>query len=208
MSGRLSGQLILGGQRLALTRCNPPVCTPDALAAFAGSYESREVESRHTISVRGAELIVEYGLGCDKGLAFAMEPIAPDVFLVRPTAPGIAYRHVFRFDRDAAGRVTSAVVTMERLKGLRLWRDSTRISTLPPCRTQARTALSVRPSFWSTTAMDFPLSRINRTDLLCLVLVRERSPLALGHGPLLAHFRAICSVHETGGGSLPICSRL
>ena len=74
--------------------------------------------------VRGAELIVEYGLGCDKGLAFAMEPIAPDVFLVRPTAPGITYRHVFRFDRDAAGRVTSAVVTMERLKRLGLTRVS------------------------------------------------------------------------------------
>jgi hypothetical protein len=55
-------------------------------------------------------------------MRFAMEPIAPDIFLVRPTAPGIAYRHVFRFERDADGTVASAVVTMERLKGLRLRR--------------------------------------------------------------------------------------
>jgi CubicO group peptidase (beta-lactamase class C family) len=120
----VSGRLILGGQMLTLKRCDPPRYSPDALAAFTGDYESREISSRHTISVHGVELIVEYGLGCDAERAFVMEPIAPDVFLVRPTAPGIAYRHVFRFDRDAAGRVTSAVVTMERLKGLRLWRAS------------------------------------------------------------------------------------
>ena len=85
-------------------------------------YESREVASRHTVSVAGQALIVEYGLGCDEGLAFTMEPIAPDVFLVRPTAPGIAYRHVFRFERDAVGAVVAAVVTMERLKRWRLER--------------------------------------------------------------------------------------
>src|SRR6266700_6262069 len=36
-------------------------------------------------------------------------------------------------------------------------------ASIPACRTQARTALSVRPSSWATTPMDFPLSRINRT---------------------------------------------
>jgi hypothetical protein len=113
-------RLILGGQTLALRRFDAPSYMPDALAAFAGVYESREVASRHTVSVAGEALIVEYGLGCDEGLAFAMEPIAPDVFLVRPTAPGVAYRHVFRFERDAAGAVVAAVVTMERLKRWRL----------------------------------------------------------------------------------------
>jgi hypothetical protein len=34
--------------------------------------------------------------------------------------PGIAYRHVFRFEGDGGGAVVGAVVTMERLKGLRL----------------------------------------------------------------------------------------
>jgi hypothetical protein len=115
-------RLILGGQTLALRRFDAPRYTPDALAAFAGVYESLEVASRHTVSVAGQALVAEYGLGCDEGLAFTMEPIAPDVFLVRPTAPGIAYRHVFRFERDPAGAVVAAVVTMERLKRWRLER--------------------------------------------------------------------------------------
>jgi hypothetical protein len=115
-------RLTLGGQTLALRRFDAPSYTAAALAAFAGVYESVEVASRHTISVVGERLIVEYGLGGDGGLTFAMEPIAPDVFLVRPTAPGIAYRHVFRFERDAAGTVIAAVVTMERLKNWRLER--------------------------------------------------------------------------------------
>jgi len=46
------------------------------------------------------------------------------VFLVEPTGPGIAYRHVFRFERDGAGTVAAAVVTMERLKGVRLARTA------------------------------------------------------------------------------------
>jgi hypothetical protein len=37
-----------------------------------------------------------------------------------PRVEGIAYRHVFRFERDGAGAVAGAVVTMERLKGVRL----------------------------------------------------------------------------------------
>jgi hypothetical protein len=53
-----------------------------------------------------------------------MKPIAPDVFLVEPTGPGIAYRHIFRFERDGAGAVVAAVVTMERLKGVRLDRTA------------------------------------------------------------------------------------
>jgi hypothetical protein len=51
-----------------------------------------------------------------------MEPIGRDLFLVRPHGPGIAYRHVFRFERDPRGTVVAAVVTMERLKGVRLCR--------------------------------------------------------------------------------------
>ena len=58
----------------------------------------------------------------DGGPGFAMDPIAEDMFLVRPTAPGIAYRHLFRFERDTAGHVVRAVVTMERLKQVPLLR--------------------------------------------------------------------------------------
>jgi hypothetical protein len=117
-------RLVLGGHMLSLRRFDAPSYTQAALAAFAGVYESGEVASRHTVSIAGGTLIVEYGLGCDEGLAFTMEPIAPDVFLVRPTGPGIAYRHVFRFERDAAGTVIAAVVTMERLKRWRLERGA------------------------------------------------------------------------------------
>ena len=112
----------LGGQRIAFRKCSAPTCTPDALGAFTGRYENQEIGSRHLVSVRDGTLSIAYGLGADRGLRFPMEPIAPDIFLVRPTAPGVAYRHVFRFERDAGGTVVSAVVTMERLKGLRLSR--------------------------------------------------------------------------------------
>src|SRR4029434_2661627 len=36
---------------------------------------------------------------------------------------------------------------------------------------------------------------------LCLELLRERPPRALGHDTLLPHFRAIGGVHRTGAGS-------
>ena len=117
-------RLRLGGQEMALRRHEPPRYTVEALAAFAGAYESRAIDSRHRVSVRDAALFVEYGLGGDGGRAFPMRPIAPDVFLVEPTAPGIAYRHVFRFERDLGGRVIAAVVTMERLKRVRLERTA------------------------------------------------------------------------------------
>ena len=120
--GEVSGRLDLGGQRIALRRFDTPRPAAAALEAFTGRYESSEIASRHTIRVQDGALTVEYGPGADRALRFAMEPIAPDIFLVRPTAPGIAYRHVFRFERDADGAVESAVVTMERLKGVRLRR--------------------------------------------------------------------------------------
>ena len=122
--GGVTCRLRLGGQDMVLRRHEPPWYTPEALAAFAGCYESGEIDSRHRVRVQGAGLIVEYGLGGDGGRAFAMKPIAPDVFLVEPTGPGIAYRHVFRFERDGAGAVVAAVVTMERLKGVRLDRTA------------------------------------------------------------------------------------
>jgi len=115
-------RLSLGGQTMTLLKRDPPGHTPEALAAFVGTYENSEIASRHRIRLEGHELIIDYGLGGDGGLAFAMEPIARDAFLVRPTAPGIAYRHLFRFERDPAGRVVSAVVTMERLKNVQLLR--------------------------------------------------------------------------------------
>jgi hypothetical protein len=120
--GDVACRMNLGGQRIALRKCRPPRYAPDALAAFTGRYESAEIGSRHVIRVQDDALTVEYGPGADRALRFVMEPLAPDIFLVRPTAPGIAYRHVFRFERGDDGAVTGAVVTMERLKGVRLRR--------------------------------------------------------------------------------------
>ena len=95
----------------------------DALAAFAGRYESAEIASRHSIRIRDGALIVEYGPGADRGLRFAMEPIAPDVFLVR--ADGARASRTATCSGSSAdddGAVVGAVVTLERLKGVRLRR--------------------------------------------------------------------------------------
>ncbi len=107
---------------MTLLKCNPPAYALEALAAFVGTYENPEIASRHQIRVEANELIIDYGLGADGGLAFAMDPIARDAFLVRPKTPGIDYRHLFRFKRDPAGSVVGVVVTMERLKNVRLSR--------------------------------------------------------------------------------------
>jgi D-aminopeptidase len=122
--GDVTARMNLGGQRMALRKCAAPTYAADALAAFAGRYESAEIASRHAIRVLDGALRIAYGPDAAGPSEFAMEPIAPDIFLVRPTAPGIAYRHVFRFERDGDGAVVGAVVTMERLKGVRLRRVS------------------------------------------------------------------------------------
>jgi hypothetical protein len=116
----LVGRLDLGGQVLTLRRCEAPRYR--SLDEFAGIYESREMATRHRIRVKDGGLLIDYGLGRDAGLRFPMEPIARDVFLVRPSAPGVAYRHLFRFERDTAGQVVGVFVTMERLKNARLVR--------------------------------------------------------------------------------------
>jgi len=112
----------LGGQRVTLRKSSPPVYGPEALRGFGGRYENAEIASRHAIRVDGGALQIAYGPGGSRDRVFPMEPIAPDVFLVRPTAPGIAYRHLFHFHRDRTGDVAGAAVTMERLKGVRLRR--------------------------------------------------------------------------------------
>jgi D-aminopeptidase len=127
----VTGHLNLGGQGIVLRKCSAPSYAADALGAFTGRYESQEIASQHSIRVQDGSLHIEYGLGGARGLRFTMEPVAPDIFLVRPTAPGVAHRHVFRFERDSDGIVVSAVVTMERLKGVRLWRASREAASSP-----------------------------------------------------------------------------
>lgn len=121
-AGAPACRLDLGGQRIALRRHARPVLDGAALDAFDGRYWSEEMQAGLRVRRDGAALAIQYGQGGDSGLVFPLEPIAPDVFLARPTAPGIAYRHVFRFGRDAAGGVADVHVTMERLKSVRLSR--------------------------------------------------------------------------------------
>ena len=121
-AGDVTCRVDLGGQRIVLRKRRPPGYSRQTLAAFAGRYESAEIDSEHVVQLEADALRIRYGPGADGGAGFAMEPVAPDIFLVRPTAPGVAYRHVFRFERGPDGAVVSAVVTMERLKGVRLRR--------------------------------------------------------------------------------------
>lgn len=117
-------RLNVGGQAMTFVKCTHPVHARDAMDELTGTYENSEIHSRHQVHVDGGALVIDYGLGGDRGRAYVMEPLMADVFLVRPAATGIAYRHVFRFERDASGTVVGAVVTMERLKNVRLTRTS------------------------------------------------------------------------------------
>jgi CubicO group peptidase (beta-lactamase class C family) len=113
-------RLELGGLRANLQRHAPARLELDD---YVGRYENAAIDSVHTVTRAGERLFIQYGPGFDAARRFVMQPIAPDIFLVRPTAPGVAHRHVFRFRREA-GRVTQAAVTMERLKRVRLSRSS------------------------------------------------------------------------------------
>lgn len=117
--GRDACHLNLGGIRARLTRqAVPRVMASD----YVGRYENAAIDSAHAVTVDADGLNMQYGLGFDAARRFPLQPIAPDIFLARPSAPGVAHRHVFRFERDGAGRVVAAIVTMERLKGVRLSR--------------------------------------------------------------------------------------
>ncbi len=67
-------RLDLGGQAMTLHKSARPIHAPEALAAFVGAYENQEIGSRHLIRVEGRDLVIDYGLGGDGGLAFVMEP--------------------------------------------------------------------------------------------------------------------------------------
>lgn len=109
-----------GGHVNAMVKQKPVAYAPAQLAAFAGDYASAAIASRHEVRLAGDGLSIRYGIGFDRDRVFAMQPVAPDIFLVRPAAPGVAHKHVFRFERDDAGKVTRMSVTLDRLKGLRL----------------------------------------------------------------------------------------
>ena len=105
-----------------MVRAVPPAYSARELAAFAGAYASDEIASRHEVTLGPDGLVIAYGPGIDGGRRFPMAAVAPDMFLVRPVAPGVAHRHLFRFERAPSGVVSAAIVTMERMKGVVLTR--------------------------------------------------------------------------------------
>ncbi len=111
-----------GGHVNDMVKQRPVIRTPAELAAYVGDYEDATIASRHAVRPAGDGLTIRYGLDYDRSRVFAMQPIAPDVFLVRPCAPGVAHKHVFRFEKDGDGRVVAMQVTFDRLKGVRLGR--------------------------------------------------------------------------------------
>ena len=117
----------LGGGKGRFKRQPSITLTAEELADYLGRYESDEIASVHTISLRpSGTLSIQYGLGFDRALTFDMKPIALDIFLVCPTAPGVAYQHLFRFQRNEAGKVVSVLVSMARLKNVKLIRTDSK----------------------------------------------------------------------------------
>jgi CubicO group peptidase (beta-lactamase class C family) len=111
-----------GGHVSEMVKQAPLAYAPAELATFAGTYDGEDIASRHVVALAGDGLAIRYGAGFDRGRVFAMQAVAPDIFLVRPTAPGVAHKHVFRFLRNRAGAVDGALVTLDRLKGVVLKR--------------------------------------------------------------------------------------
>jgi len=118
----VSCRLYRGGHVCLMVKQPPIACSPEQLALFAGVYEGETIASRHTVALADDGLAIRYGLGFDRGQVFSMEPVAPDVFLVRPTAPGVAHKHIFRFVRNETGGIAGMQATLDRLKGVMLRR--------------------------------------------------------------------------------------
>ncbi len=111
---------VIGGLTGHFVKVVAPVLDQIALQAYAGRYENAQLGSLHTIELTpDGQLYIQYGSVFDGARKFPMVPVGRDHFLVRPTAPGIAYQHLFSFVRDAQDIIVAVAVSMERLK--RFW---------------------------------------------------------------------------------------
>lgn len=122
VDGTVTCRLHRGGHVNEMKKQAPVAYTIAQLAVYVGDYECAANAHRHVVALAGDRLSIRYGDGFDGGMVFDMRPIAPDTFLVRPAAPGVAHKHVFRFERNDAGAVVGMLVTLDRLKGVRLSR--------------------------------------------------------------------------------------
>lgn len=113
----------LAGRAYSFHRCVDPRYTQGELASFAGVYEHLRARIVHRVRLDETGLRVTYGGWFDRARTFPMRPIYADTFLVEATSPGVVHRHLFRFERAPSGEVRSVVLTLERLKGLRMARS-------------------------------------------------------------------------------------
>ncbi|PON14910.1 hypothetical protein C2W62_26625 [Candidatus Entotheonella serta] len=120
---------VIGGFTGHFVKVVAPALDQTALQAYVGRYENAQLGSVHTITLEtDDQLYIQYGAGFDGARKFPMQPVGRDDFLVRPTAPGIAYQHLFRFSRDAQDSIIGVAVSMERLKRFWLTRQPERVA--------------------------------------------------------------------------------
>ena len=96
-----------GGAALALDRSEPFAPSASALAEFAGTYRSEEIEIPYRIVVRDGTLRLQRL----KATEATLTPLVTDTF----TGPVGAVR----FTRDAAGRVTGLMLDTGRIRNMR-----------------------------------------------------------------------------------------
>lgn len=96
-----------GLRQITYVKQDPAVTTTAALAAFAGSYESEELDTRYEIVLRDSTLVRTHRKMTDATLV----PAGKDVF----TYGGVAVV----FSRDRRGRVTGFTVNDGRVRGVK-----------------------------------------------------------------------------------------
>ena len=103
--GRRRLTLEIGAQRTVMHAVAPFAPDAEALAPFAGEYDSAELDVRWRVSVDGEQL----KLHPPRGEATPLSPAFPDAF----TGIGL-----MRFQRDEAGTITGFEVDMGRTRGI------------------------------------------------------------------------------------------
>ena len=103
--GRRRLTLEIGAQRTVMHAVAPFAPDAEALAPFAGEYDSAELDVRWRVSVDGEQL----KLHPPRGEATPLSPAFPDAF----TGIGL-----MRFQRDEAGAITGFEVDMGRTRGI------------------------------------------------------------------------------------------
>jgi hypothetical protein len=100
-----------GGPGEVLERAEPFVPAPAALAEFAGTYRSDEMDAVYRMAVRDGALRLERL----KARPAPLTPLVADTFTSQPGT--------IRFVRDEAGRVNGFILDGGRVKRMKFWRE-------------------------------------------------------------------------------------